>query len=398
MKNLVLLTCLLLVGTSVLAATSVKVGETATLYCTASAPDGYITHAFFEFSDPTDAQFLAIGYRSSDCSATIKGFKPKSNISINVTYAYTYMSYNNKRMVGHGTYTEKVSVIGGGPMTGMKFVPEQATIKVGESVKVKLEVTPANTSTAFEWGTGLYGQPFNFDISDIEKTSFTVTAKKTGKLYLIATSDITRYNTSCIITATEDGNNAAIAPSTISISSEKEDLVEGDKIKLKYSMEPDGATSTIKWESSNENVATVDEYGTVKAVSAGKTQIKATTANNKTAKVDVEVLTAATDITMPQSIEMYRGYEYQLTPSLTPSNSALSCTWKSSDTSVASITSGKIYAKKTGTTTITATLKNGNTGTCTIRVSDTPTNLVTYRVATKITQTKNLARRTFDNK
>ena len=398
MKNLVLLTCLLLVGTSVLAATSVKVGETATLYCTASAPDGYITHAFFELADASDAQYLALYSHSSECYASLTGLKPNSNITINVTYAYTYMSYNNKRMVGHGTYTEKVSVIGGGPMTSMKFIPEQATIKVGESVKVKLEVMPANTSTAFEWGTGLYGQPYAFDISDIEKTSFTVTAKKTGKLYLIATSDISRYNTSCIITATEDGNNAAIEPTAITISFGQEKMVEGDKVKLKCSMEPDGATSTINWKSSNEDVATVDDYGNVKAVSEGKTQITATTANNKSAMMEIEVLTAATDITMPQSIEMYISYDYQLTPTLTPSNSALSCTWKSSDTSVATVTSGKIHARKVGTATITATLNNGKTTSCTVRVSDAPTNLVTYKVTTKINQIKNLARRTFDNK
>lgn len=397
MKKVLALLFLLSVGFPTFAATSVKVGETTTLYCKATAPDGYITHAFFELADASDAQNLALYSHSSDCYATLTGLKPKNNITVNVTYAYTYMSYNNKRMVGHATYTEKVSVTGGGPLTSMAFVPNEKTIKVGESIKVRLEVKPANTSTGIDWGTGMYGQPFNFEISDVENRSFTVTAKKTGKLYLIAQSENNKMAT-CIITATQDGKKASVEPSTISLTSEKEELAEGDNVQLKYTLEPDGATSTITWESSNEKVATVNEYGKVTAVSAGKAEIKATTANNKTAKVEVEVLAPATGVTIPGSVDMYRGYYFQMSPTWTPSNSALSAAWKSSDTSVATVTNGKVYGRKTGTASITVTLKNGSTATCTITVLEPPTNLATYRVTSKISQIKNLARRTYDNK
>jgi len=397
MKRILLLSFLSLIGIVTFAA-SVNVGETIQLNCTASAPDGYITHAFFELADPNDAQYLAIGYRSSDCYAMLKGLKPKSNITINVTYAYTYSSYNNKKMVGHGTYSEKVTVVGGGPLTSIRFVPDEPTIKIGESVKVRIEVTPANTSTYYEWGVmDLYTNPSAYEITDMDNVSLTVTAKKAMNLILYAKSDNGKQTTA-IIHATEDGKKAYAEPTAISFSSEKLSLVEGDKKKLIYTMEPDGATSKISWESSNEGVATVDDYGKVAAVSSGKATISATTANGKTANVEVEVMAAATDISLPESVEMYTNYEYQINPSLTPSNSAFSGTWKSSDTSVATVSSGKVRARKAGSTTITATLKNGNKATCTIRVSDPPSSLATYNVTTKIKQVKNLARRTFDNK
>ncbi|MCD8075697.1 MAG: Ig-like domain-containing protein [Lachnospiraceae bacterium] len=59
-----------------------------------------------------------------------------------------------------------------------------------------------------------------------------------------------------------------------------------------------------------------------------------------------------------------------LTATLSPSNSTDSVTWKSSNTSVATVSSsGKVTAAGNGTATITATATSGKKATCTVKVS-----------------------------
>lgn len=55
------------------------------------------------------------------------------------------------------------------------------------------------------------------------------------------------------------------------------------------------------------------------------------------------------------SVTMYTGQTYDLTVTPNPVNASASVTWSSSDTSVATVTNGKISAKAAGTATITAT-------------------------------------------
>lgn len=90
MKKIVFLFWAVLLCISVQAKTYyVKEGATITLQCTATAPQGYITHAVFEVADPSDVQYLALtGYNTSAQTATFKGVKAKANIKVNVTYYY----------------------------------------------------------------------------------------------------------------------------------------------------------------------------------------------------------------------------------------------------------------------------------------------------------------------
>lgn len=55
------------------------------------------------------------------------------------------------------------------------------------------------------------------------------------------------------------------------------------------------------------------------------------------------------------SVTMYTGQTYNLTVTPNPGNASASVTWSSSDTSVATVSDGKVVAKTAGTATITAT-------------------------------------------
>ena len=72
-----------------------------------------------------------------------------------------------------------------------------------------------------------------------------------------------------------------IAPTDIRIASEVT-IPIGGTTRLVSSLSPDNAKTTITWKSYNTNIATVDEDGVVKGVSAGQTVVAATTANGLT--------------------------------------------------------------------------------------------------------------------
>ena len=85
----------------------------------------------------------------------------------------------------------------------------------------------------------------------------------------------------------------------------------------------------------------------------------------------------ALDVSEPTSVSLNKtsltldvGKSYTLTKTVSPSNAATSYTWRSSNTSVATVDSnGKVTAKKAGTATITVKTSNGKTATCKVTVN-----------------------------
>jgi len=79
------------------------------------------------------------------------------------------------------------------------------------------------------------------------------------------------------------------------------------------------------------------------------------------------------------SMNMVIGETFTLTASISPSNATnKTITWTSSNSSIASVSGGKVTAKSPGTTTITAKSSNGKTATCTVKVTAALTSKVTY--------------------
>ncbi len=88
-------------------------------------------------------------------------------------------------------------------------------------------------------------------------------------------------------------------------------LIVGDTLTLKAVIDPDNATDKrVTWESSNKNVATVDDKGVVTGVGAGQTTITATSASNpklkdsKTINVDWQRGTLSAKATYDASLPL----------------------------------------------------------------------------------------------
>lgn len=112
----------------------------------------------------------------------------------------------------------------------------------------------------------------------------------------------------------------------------------------------------VTWSSSNEKVATVDEYGIVTGVSAGITTITATV-NDKTysmfISVDIKETEATLEISGNQTV--YVDETIQLKAKLYNTNKNTTIYWESSNESIASVSQkGEVTGKKVGIVTIKA--------------------------------------------
>ena len=79
----------------------------------------------------------------------------------------------------------------------------------------------------------------------------------------------------------------------------------------------------------------------------------------------------------PTTISLGAGESCTLTKSVYPSNASTSYTWSSSNTSVATVSNGKVTAKKSGTAYITVKTSNGKTAQCKVTVKPAPTSVKT---------------------
>lgn len=147
---------------------------------------------------------------------------------------------------------------------------------------------------------------------------------------------------------TKKGVGVEISPTTATMH------VGGTKT-LKGTTNPSNLTLT--WKSSDTSIVTVSSSGKVTAKKAGTATITASFKyKNKTYKATCKVTVKTPKVTLSKtSASVTVGNSLTLTETHSPSNASVA--WKSSDTSVATVSSsGKVVGKKAGTATITASI------------------------------------------
>ena len=165
-----------------------------------------------------------------------------------------------------------------------------------------------------------------------------------------------------------------VAVTSVTMSPTSLNLKVGETGSLTATVAPSNASDkTLTWKSSNTSVATVIN-GTVTAKAAGTATITATSNNGKSATATVTVTkddVAVTSVSVsPTSLSLTVGDTGELTATVSPSNATdKTLTWKSSNTSVATVINGTVTAKAAGTATITATSNNGKVATATVKVT-----------------------------
>ncbi|MGM9644356.1 MAG: Ig-like domain-containing protein, partial [Eubacteriales bacterium] len=167
--------------------------------------------------------------------------------------------------------------------------------------------------------------------------------------------------------------------SSVALNTTSKTLMAGNTYKLVATVLPSNADITdVEWTSSKPSVATVSSDGVVTALSAGTTTITATSVDggikaNCTIAVQAANI-AVTGISLNKTrTAMNVGATETLTATIFPGNATnKTVSWKSSDTTVASVSNGVVTANSVGTATITVTSADGGyTANCLVTVSCT---------------------------
>lgn len=197
-----------------------------------------------------------------------------------------------------------------------------------------------------------------------------VQAISIGKATIFAYSTDPRVSdtvkASCIVTV---GN----AISSISFSDITGDIAKGKSQKILVTISPEDVfNSTLKWESSNENVLKVDSSGTVKAVDVGKATItcSATDGSGVQCSVTYSVIQAVASLKAQEAnVILFAGQGYTLQVSVNPADATNKTIEWSSDSNIVQVQQdGTITAMRAGSAIVTATSKDGSAKSCKFKI------------------------------
>ena len=164
----------------------------------------------------------------------------------------------------------------------------------------------------------------------------------------------------------------------LALTESKMGIGRTQEVSIAFIPEDADDIALIEWSSSNESVISVDSEGNIKAVSAGKATITASTTRVKST-IDVEVLPNLSSISLSTSkVELYVGQTEPMKVSVSPSN-AFDATyeWQSSDRAVAIVDtlddgSQIVRATGIGDCVLTCVAKEGGCiATCSVKVEST---------------------------
>ena len=136
-----------------------------------------------------------------------------------------------------------------------------------------------------------------------------------------------------------------------------------EKVQLKATVLPAGASQKVTWKSSKKSVVKVSKNGKITGKKRGTATITATTANGKKVTCRVTVKKAPKKISLKTKAKtkiLKKGKTWKLNLVYPKKSTSYKVTFKSSKKAVATVNAkGKIKAKKKGTAIITAKTFNG---------------------------------------
>jgi uncharacterized protein YjdB len=235
------------------------------------------------------------------------------------------------------------------------------TLTKGTSETLQAIINPSDTTDdkTLKWTSS------NPDVATVDNTG-KVTAVGGGTATITVKSQNGK-EASCEVKVTSKIESISLNKSNITLS-------KGTSETLKATINPSDTTDdkTLKWTSSNPNIATVDENGKVKAVGGGDTTITVKSKNGKEASCEVKVTSKIESISLNKSnITLSKGTSETLKATINPSDATddKTLTWKSEDENIAKVDgNGKVTGVGTGTTNITVITSNGKSAACKVTV------------------------------
>lgn len=284
--------------------------------------------------NPADATHKKVSWTSSDTNVATIDSEGKVSAIASGSATITAQVDNIK-----ATCDVSVTV----PIESITLNKSELTLYKGESETLVATIVPTDaTENNITWGTlnsHIAAVDSNGKVTAIGGGKTTITAKAGSKV------------TSCIVTV--------IAPvESITLNRTNITLGEGESVTLKATVIPKDATDdTVSWYSSDESIATVDQNGTVNAIKQGAATIVAK-AGDKQATCALTVIKKVESIALDQTrLTLLAGETTTLTVTVLPEDATdKTVTWRTYDSSVATVENGIVKAIGVGATTIIASV------------------------------------------
>lgn len=293
---------------------------------------------------PSNATSLYLGYKSSNgniVSVDDDGnVKAKAVGEANVTVTTS----NSISKVVHVKVNRRVV-----EATDISFDQSNLKLNVGDTAKISYTITPIATTDK--------SVDYTYDRNYISlDNSGNIKALQAGSTQIVVT--------------TKNGHSSTlhieiISPvkkaSEIKINEGNLKLVNGNQKQLTFTVNPsDVDTSLVSWNSSNNNVVSVDNKGLIKAKAVGKAIITVQL-DGKKSSIEVEVTSNIISVKKlvlnKKSATLKTGWTYsELKVSFEPSNATnKNVLWKSSNNNIVTVDNkGVVVAHGVGTATVTA--------------------------------------------
>ena len=269
------------------------------------------------------------------------------------------------------------------PVSGISLNKTAANLKWGESLQLVATIQPVNaTNKGVTWSS----------------TEDYVTVSEDGLVTAVYPGTNDMVGSSVVITASSCDPAikaecvVTIAPTPAEsikvLQPAKTELKAGETLQLVAEVSPEGATDkSVRWTSSDSEIATVDSKGVVTAIGVGEVEITATDSAGHTASVRITVVPTPSDsvvIPAPTTKVFKAGETIQLTATVYPATTTdKSVIWKSSDENIATVdANGLVTAAGVGTVTITAVTADGKTCDIVLTVEATPAESITLNRTT----------------
>lgn len=197
------------------------------------------------------------------------------------------------------------------PKSGEMVIDKYQESLQGEGESASFTLTDTDTSSTFEFYVNSFEEGKTYQLSDMDTEYFTYCAFK-DRYRKFKSVSFTRnvnengyvYCSASIISEHGDKldltyDATPVAVTGVILDKTSITLKAGESETLVATVSPENATDKgVTWESSNEEVATVDENGLIQAINPGIATITVTTKDgNFTATCEVEVLESASTVT-----------------------------------------------------------------------------------------------------
>ena len=184
--------------------------------------------------------------------------------------------------VNGGTLTDNVTGDVIYKVTGVSLSPKTLSLNPGKGGTLTATITPSNaTSQNVTWKSS------DTKVATVDNGLVTAVAEGTATITVTTTDG--NFEDTCTVTVTQPAETPV---TSVTLDKTSLTLDVGGSDTLTATVKPDNATDkAVTWSSSNENVATVDQNGNVKAVGAGTATITAAASDGsgKTATCEVTV-------------------------------------------------------------------------------------------------------------